>query len=168
MFHHLWERWNTWKTIFTILSEKLSNFCVISRMRDFTIKNWSEEWFCEMLNIAFKREYCVNVNSLFTMTHECLTHFYIYSQCETKSELRPSNQASPKSDISYFQRNLNETDRGTRVFILLAESKLAVTIKESWPEVSPHQRRKVMSRLEDAAITKAPIHLKMWCPNHIW
>ena len=103
-----------------------------------------------MLNILFEHEFSMNVSHISAFTHS-----------ETKSELWPSNQASPKSDISYFQRNLNETDRGTRVFILLAESKLAVTIKESWPEVSPHQRRKVMSRLEDAAITKSPIHLKM-------
>ena len=60
--------------IFWILSEKLANFCVISREitkitgirreRDITIYNWSETWFSEMLKIAFKCEFSMNMNLL--------------------------------------------------------------------------------------------------------
>ena len=61
-------------TFFVILSEKLANFCRISReIAKITgigqktrslIYNWSETWFNEMLNIAFEREFSMILNSL--------------------------------------------------------------------------------------------------------
>ena len=62
-FYHLRESWNPWMTFSLLLSEKLGNFWVIScetakiigirSERDFTIQNWSETWFCEMLKLAW-------------------------------------------------------------------------------------------------------------------
>ena len=66
---------NAWQfsLFFVILREKLEQFDVISRKItktteigggwDFTIYNWSETLFSEMLKIAFEREFSVNVNS---------------------------------------------------------------------------------------------------------
>ena len=59
---------------FLILSEKIVNFSVISReiaeitwigcKWEFMTYNWSDKWFCEMLEIAFKCEFSLISNSL--------------------------------------------------------------------------------------------------------
>ena len=82
-FYHMRKPRSQWLTIFPffmILDEQLANFWVISREittitgirreLDFTIWNWSETWFREMLKIAFKHEFSVNVNS---QTHHYFT-----------------------------------------------------------------------------------------------
>ena len=51
-------------------SREIAKITEILLERDFTIQNWSETWFREMLNIAFEREFSLNVNSL---TH----HYYL-------------------------------------------------------------------------------------------
>ena len=62
---HEWQ----FSPFFVILSEKLVNFNMISREIDkiiqikweFTGQNWSETWFLEMLKIALKHEFPVNL-----------------------------------------------------------------------------------------------------------
>ena len=61
-------------TFLVIMSEKVANFSMIlreiakitgiGRRQIFTILNWSEKWFREMLKIVFKHKFSVNKNAL--------------------------------------------------------------------------------------------------------
>ena len=44
---------------------------------NFIIQNWTETWFCEILSIAFQREFSVSMNSL--------THHYLYTTIQVAS-----------------------------------------------------------------------------------
>ena len=67
-----------------ILSETLVNFIMILHEiteitwiefeQEFMRKYWSETWFCEMIKIAFKREFSMNMNS---PNHQKWVHIYV-------------------------------------------------------------------------------------------
>ena len=49
---------------FAVISREIAKIMGIGREQIFTFYNWSEMWLCEILKIAFKSEFSVNVNSL--------------------------------------------------------------------------------------------------------
>ena len=91
---HEWQ----FSQFFIILSEKIAICGVIScemaRIAgikgewNFTILNWSETLFCEMLNIAFEHEFSVNLNQK-TCPNFGLAHFFkINLQCKVTGNWR--------------------------------------------------------------------------------
>ena len=66
--------WNA--SNFFMISREIAKIMGIWHERNFTIQNWSEPLFREMLKIAFEHEFSVDVNSLTHYWFRCNLYFF--------------------------------------------------------------------------------------------